>query len=318
MSGVSPKITSTSYGARAIAVFAASTACAVPRRSACTKISASGSTRLASAATASAPSPTTSAVMVPPALRTDSSTWARSDWPAIACSTFGRVESMRVPSPAASTMARQVRSTANGPPPRGALRPPAPSYPSAPRRKRWNARGGPVNKRPDWRGSAVSRLRRLIRGQGAGRGSRRGPRELWVVRQGCAPHSTMIMQSQLFLPTARQTNWLLLLALLSLGEALYLRYLAIEYAQVSLACQAGLDTWLCTTFRLVIVLYNYSAFGWIALGAALLNLLRPSILLVAVALAATAFGLVLHNANLAGVAAALLMLSLARPAPVAE
>ena len=117
------------------------------------------------------------------------------------------------------------------------------------------------------------------------------------------------MQSQLFLPTARQTNWLLLLALLSLGEALYLRYLAIEYAQVSLACQAGLDTWLCATFRLVTVLFNYSAFGWIALGAALLNLLRPSILLVALALAATAFGLVLHNANLAGVAAALLMLS---------
>ena len=36
------------------------------------------------------------------------------------------------------------------------------------------------------------------------------------------------------------------------------------------------------------------------------------------ALAATAFGLVLHNANLAGIAAALLMLSLARPAPAAE
>ena len=43
------------------------------------------------------------------------------------------------------------------------------------------------------------------------------------------------MQSRLFLPTARQTNWLLLVGLLSLGEALYLRYLAIEYAQVSLA-----------------------------------------------------------------------------------
>jgi len=74
------------------------------------------------------------------------------------------------------------------------------------------------------------------------------------------------MQSQLFLPTARQTNWLLLLALLSLGEALYLRYLAIEYAQVSLACQAGLDTWLCATFRLVIVLFNYSVFGSICCG----------------------------------------------------
>jgi hypothetical protein len=126
------------------------------------------------------------------------------------------------------------------------------------------------------------------------------------------------MQPALFLPTARQINWLLPITLLALGEALYLRYLAIEYAPVSLACQAGLDTWLCATFRLTIILYNHSVFGWVALGAALLNLLRPSILLVALALAATAFGVVLHNANLAGVAAALLLLSLARPAPAAE
>jgi len=126
------------------------------------------------------------------------------------------------------------------------------------------------------------------------------------------------MQPALFLPTARQINWLLLITLLALGEALYLRYLAIEYAPVSLACQAGLDTWLCATFQLTIILYNHSVFGWVAIAAALLNFLRPSILLVALALAATAFGLVLHNANLAGVAAALLLLCLARPAPAAE
>ncbi|HEY6995652.1 MAG TPA: hypothetical protein VH397_18255 [Xanthobacteraceae bacterium] len=126
------------------------------------------------------------------------------------------------------------------------------------------------------------------------------------------------MTARLFLPSARQTNWLLLIGFVSLGEALYLRYLAIEYAQVSLACQAGLDTWLCATFRQVIVLSNHSVFGWVALGAAVLNLIRPSILLVAVALAAAAFGVVLHNANLAGLAAALLMLSLARPAPAPE
>src|SRR5882757_7565628 len=124
--------------------------------------------------------------------------------------------------------------------------------------------------------------------------------------------------SPLFLPTARHTNWLLVVGFLSLGEALYLRYLAIEYAQVSLACQAGLNTWLCATFRLTITLYNHAVFGWVALAAAALNLLRPSIALVTVALAATAFGMVLHNANLAGIAAALLILSLARPAPAAE
>ena len=124
--------------------------------------------------------------------------------------------------------------------------------------------------------------------------------------------------SPLFLPTARHTNWLLIVGFLSLGEALYLRYLAIEYAQVSLACQGGLNTWLCATFRLAIALYNHSVFGWVALAAAALNLLRPSIALVTVALAAAAFGLVLHNANLAGLAAAMLILSLARPAPAAE
>jgi hypothetical protein len=126
------------------------------------------------------------------------------------------------------------------------------------------------------------------------------------------------MPYQLFLPSARQTNWLLIVGFVSLGEALYVRYLAIEYAQVSLACQGGLNTWLCATFRLSIVLYNHSVFGWVALAAAALNLLRPSIALVTVALAATAFGLVLHNANLAGLAAALLILSLARPAPAPE
>src|SRR6516162_9939730 len=122
----------------------------------------------------------------------------------------------------------------------------------------------------------------------------------------------------LFLPTSRQTHWLLVIGFVALGEALYLRYLAIEYPTVSLACQAGLQTWLCATFRLVIALFNYGAFGWLAFAAALLNLVRPSILLLAIGVAASGFGLVLHNAGLAGLAAALLILSLARPAPAAE
>ena len=128
----------------------------------------------------------------------------------------------------------------------------------------------------------------------------------------------MPLPTPLFFPTPRQTNWLLVIGFLAFGEALYLRYLAIEYAPVALACQAGLKTWLCATFRLVIALFNHSVFGWVALGAALLNLLRPSILLVAITLAAAGFGLVLHNADLSGLAAALLVISLARPAPVPE
>jgi hypothetical protein len=126
------------------------------------------------------------------------------------------------------------------------------------------------------------------------------------------------MNSQLFLPTARQVNWLLIVAFLSVGEAIYLRYHAIENAPVSLACQSGLSTWLCTSMRLVIVLFNHSVFGWVALAAAALNLLRPSLLLVTIGIAAAGFGLVMHNADLSGLAVALLILSLARPAPAAE
>jgi hypothetical protein len=121
-----------------------------------------------------------------------------------------------------------------------------------------------------------------------------------------------------FFPTARQTNWLLIVAFLAIGEALYLRYLAIEYAPVSLGCQGGLQSWLCTSFRTVIVLYNQSVFGWMALIVALLNLIRPSIILMTVAIAAAGFGLVLHNTDLSGLAAALLIVSLARPAPAKD
>jgi hypothetical protein len=126
------------------------------------------------------------------------------------------------------------------------------------------------------------------------------------------------MHRPLFLPTARQTNWLLIVAFLGLGEAMYLRYQVMENATMSLACQGGLNTWLCGTFRLTSVLYPYQVFGGIALAVALLNLLRPSILLVAVALAAAAFGVVLHNADLAALAAGVLILSLARPGSTAE
>ena len=126
------------------------------------------------------------------------------------------------------------------------------------------------------------------------------------------------MPRPLFLPTARQTNWLLIVAFLSVGEALYLRYMAIENLNVELACQAGLKTWLCGAFHLALALYNHYVFGAVALAAAILNLIRPSIVLVAVALAASGLGIVLHNPELSALAAALVILSLARPAPATE
>lgn len=126
------------------------------------------------------------------------------------------------------------------------------------------------------------------------------------------------MPRRLFLPTARQTNWLLIVGFLSVGEALYLRYMALENGNVSLACQAGLQTWLCGAFRHSIVLFDHQVFGGVALAVALLNLLRPSIVLMALGLAAAAFGIVLHNTDLSALAAGVLVLSLARAAPAPE
>ena len=124
-----------------------------------------------------------------------------------------------------------------------------------------------------------------------------------------------MMPRLLFLPSARQVNWLTAIAFLSVGEALYLRHMALENSVTSLACRAGLDTWLCSSFRVAIVFYEHQIFGVVALAAALLNLIRPTLVLVAVALAASSFGLVLHNADISTLAAAALILSLARPAP---
>jgi len=126
------------------------------------------------------------------------------------------------------------------------------------------------------------------------------------------------MPRPLFLPTARQANWLLIIAFLSVGQALYLRYMAIENPNVELTCQAGLKTWLCSAFHVSIALYNHYVFGAVALAAALLNLMRPSLVLVAIALAAGGFGIVLHDPELSALAAAVLILSLARSAPATE
>jgi hypothetical protein len=122
----------------------------------------------------------------------------------------------------------------------------------------------------------------------------------------------------LFLPNARQLNWLIVIAFVCVGEALYLRHMALENSVTSLACRAGLDTWLCSSFRTSIVLYEHEVFGGVALVAALLNLIRPSLVLFALALAALSLGLVLHNADLSALAAAALILSLARPAPAQD
>jgi hypothetical protein len=120
---------------------------------------------------------------------------------------------------------------------------------------------------------------------------------------------------KLFLPDARATNWLLIVGFCAIGYALYMRYLAVEQSPVGLACQAGLNTWLCVTRQITIALVTYSVFGWSAVVVAALNLLRPSLVLFGVALAATCCGVVLYNTALSALAAGLLVLSFARRAP---
>ena len=119
---------------------------------------------------------------------------------------------------------------------------------------------------------------------------------------------------KLFLPSARATNYLLIVGFSSLGYALYMRYLAIEQSSVGLACAAGLNTWLCRSRSIVITLFENSVFGWSAVIIAALNLLRPSLVLFGLALAVACLGVVLYNVTLSGLAAALLILSFARPA----
>ena len=115
-----------------------------------------------------------------------------------------------------------------------------------------------------------------------------------------------------------QTNWLLTIGFLAIGYALYLRYLAIEQSTVSLACDAGLDTWLCLSRKVATWLFNHYVFGATAVAAATLNFIRPSLVLFALGLAASGLGIVLYNVGTAALAVALLIISLARRAPATE
>ncbi len=118
---------------------------------------------------------------------------------------------------------------------------------------------------------------------------------------------------QQFRPSPAALNWVIAIGFVALGYAIYLRYLVVEQTQVGLACDAGLRTWLCLSRTVVTALFENEVFGWISLGAAVLTLIRPVLPLFTIGLAASAFGIVLHNAGLSGLAAALLILSFARP-----
>jgi hypothetical protein len=123
------------------------------------------------------------------------------------------------------------------------------------------------------------------------------------------------MKKTPFRLTPYQVQWLLIVGFLSVGYALYLRYLAVEFSTVALACEAGLQTLLCKTRILATVLFKNSVFGITALVIAVLHLIRPSIVLLTGGVIAAGFGIVLYNIELSGIAIGLLILGFARPAP---
>jgi len=116
-----------------------------------------------------------------------------------------------------------------------------------------------------------------------------------------------------YLPNGRQLAVILAIGLACLGYAFYLRYMVVEQSSVGLVCEAGAASWLCTSRRVVIALFSNSVFGMVAVGAALLNLIRPALMLLTVGVAAAGFGIVLYNVGAASLAVALLIFSLARP-----
>src|SRR3954471_16664460 len=123
------------------------------------------------------------------------------------------------------------------------------------------------------------------------------------------------MKKHPFRLTPYQVQWLLIVGLLSVGYALYLRYLTVEFSTVALACDAGLQTMICKLRLLVTYLFRHWVFGIAALVIATLHVMRPSIVLLTAGLIAAGFGIVLYNVALSGVAIGLFILGFARPAP---
>jgi hypothetical protein len=126
------------------------------------------------------------------------------------------------------------------------------------------------------------------------------------------------VNAPLYRPTPRQVCVLAVFALAALTYGFFIRYHVIEQSAVGIACGADGTGWLCASRRTAIALFTPQAFGIAALGVALLNLLRPSVVLWALALLAAGAGIVLYNTALSGLAVAILILSLARPVPEAS
>ena len=123
------------------------------------------------------------------------------------------------------------------------------------------------------------------------------------------------MKKTPFRLTPYQVQFLLIVGFVTVGYALYLRYLAVEFSTVALACDGGLQSLLCKSRTLATTLFKNSVFGIVALIIATLHVMRPSIVLLTGGLIAAGLGIVLYNIVLSGLAIGLLILGFARPAP---
>ena len=123
------------------------------------------------------------------------------------------------------------------------------------------------------------------------------------------------MKKHPFRLSAHQVQWILIVGFVSVGYALYFRYLAIEYSPTALACDAGLQTWLCKTRLATTWLFKNSVLGTVAIVIAVLHVIRPSIVLLTAGIVVAGAGIVLYNITLSGLAIGLLILGFARPAP---
>ena len=137
---------------------------------------------------------------------------------------------------------------------------------------------------------------------------------LRLVQPGIPGHIRR-MKKVPFRLTPYQVQFLLIVGFVTVGYALYLRYLAVEFSTVALACDAGLQTMICKMRSLATYLFKNSVFGIVALVIAALHVLRPSIVLLTGGLIAAGLGIVLYNIVLSGIAIGLLILGFARPAP---
>ncbi len=122
----------------------------------------------------------------------------------------------------------------------------------------------------------------------------------------------------LFLPSRRAAIALVVVGIASLGIALFFRYGLVQNTPLGLACEEDGASFICAIRLAVILMFTFSIFGWLSVIVSLIQLWRPHVVLFGIGLAVSMLGIVLYNTRAAALAAVLLLLSLARPAPAAR